>query len=434
MSKEKLLNAAYYALEAMKKSGADKCACRAASGEKTEFNIDGGEFSLMRTLFNESLSVEAYIGGKKGSSALNSLEKEDIDKAVADAVSAAQSGVADDAWDIAPETENQDFTDGALVFDKDRFFDRIEELKETIEKKYPTVMLEQLIADYATGYAVVVNSNGVEFTSQTGQYAIDLMYSAHEGEKASSFFGSGVCFTDLDRPIIELGSIDEDLKSITKQVDTIQVDGKFVGTVIMTPGMTGEFIDTALGNFASTRVLIDGTSVWKDKLGKQVADSRLNVEFAPYNEQIVCGERVTGDGFISEDFHAIKDGVLESFLLPLYGANKTGFPRAKNSSGAMVIPAGDKPLADMIAGTDKGLLVARFSGGEPGTNGDFSGVAKNSFLIENGKITGAVSETMINGNLADMLNNIVDISEERVADGGSVLPYISFGGITVSGK
>lgn len=79
-------------------------------------------------------------------------------------------------------------------------------------------------------------------------------------------------------------------------------------------------------------------------------------------------------------------------------------------------------------------MVGRFSGGAPGISGDFSGVAKNSFLIENGKITDAVSETMISGNLAEMLNSLVDISSDTVADGESVMPYAAFSGVTVSGK
>ena len=71
----------------------------------------------------------------------------------------------------------------------------------------------------------------------------------------------------------------------------------------------------------------------------------------------------------------------------------------------------------MIAGIDKGLIVNRFSGGQPSSNGDFSGVAKNSFLIEDGKVSSAVSETMISGNIIDMLNNIVAISKEQTTDG-----------------
>ena len=88
----------------------------------------------------------------------------------------------------------------------------------------------------------------------------------------------------------------------------------------------------------------------------------------------------------------------------------------------------------MIASVKNGLIVGGFSGGEPGANGEFSGVAKNSFLIENGKIGPALSETMISGNMADMLNRLRAVSSEQVADGMMVLPYMAFDGITISGK
>ena len=55
-------------------------------------------------------------------------------------------------------------------------------------------------------------------------------------------------------------------------------------------------------------------------------------------------------------------------------------------------------------------------------------------MIENGKIVSALSETMISGNLADMLNNLVDISRETLVDGTVVAPYMAFKGITISGK
>ena len=130
----------------------------------------------------------------------------------------------------------------------------------------------------------------------------------------------------------------------------------------------------------------------------------------------------------------IKAGVLTGFTISAYTANKTGYDRAPNSSGAIVVAPGDKPLNEMISSIKRGIFVGRFSGGEPSINGDFSGVAKNSFLIEDGKITSALSETMISGNLADLLFNIIDISKETVENGGAVLPYVSFGNITISGK
>ena len=51
-----------------------------------------------------------------------------------------------------------------------------------------------------------------------------------------------------------------------------------------------------------------------------------------------------------------------------------------------------------------------------------------------GKIVGAVSETMFSGNLTEMLLNVRAISEERINDGSSILPWVDFGGVTISGK
>ena len=190
----------------------------------------------------------------------------------------------------------------------------------------------------------------------------------------------------------------------------------------------------ALGNFVSDSTIIDGTSPWRHKLGQKVASDCLTLSANPLDECMVSGERVTDDGYISENYDIVKNGVLESFCLSDYAARKTGESRAKNSSGCYVVKTGDKSLDEIIRSTEKGILVCRFSGGSPAINGDFSGVAKNSFLIENGKITKPVTETMISGNIAAMFMNISAISKESICDGSSKLPWVRFDGITVSGK
>jgi len=78
--------------------------------------------------------------------------------------------------------------------------------------------------------------------------------------------------------------------------------------------------------------------------------------------------------------------------------------------------------------------MARFSGGNPSNSGDFSGVAKNSYLIKEGEIAQALTETMVSGNFADMLRNITAISLERVDYGYAVLPWVAVSGVTISGK
>ncbi len=351
-----------------------------------------------------------------------------------DCIKSAESGIPDEAYDIAPRQEAETFRDGAYEPDMDLFFQRTRELMKDITERHPKIIMEQMIVSHDKVHSVYQNTNGTEFESFTGAYSVSLMFSAHEGETTTSFFGSGVYTDSLDRPFIELGSLEKDLSDTEAQLTTIPMEGKFEGVIVLTPGSLGGFLGSAVSNFVSDGVILEKTSIWLDKLEKQVADSRITISLCPGDSRIVCGEKYTYDGFRSQDYDLIKDGVLKSFMLSLYVSNKSGFAPAKNSSFSVIIEGGDTSYEDMIKNIKKGLIVGRFSGGQPGVNGDFSGVAKNSFLIEDGKVKGAVSETMINGNLAELLNNLVAISRETTADGTTVLPYMAFDKVVISGK
>lgn len=431
---ESLKKTAQSAVSALQAAGADKAQSNVSYTITHEFNVDGGEFSLFRTLFDKQLTMTAIEGGKKGTVVQNRYDEETIAQSARACLEAAHSAQPDENWDFAPVSQNEDFVQGEPKPDTDKLFFRCQELVASVKAQFPKIILEQMIVAHKEVMRAQANSYGVLFSTHQGSYEVMLMFSAHEGDKASSFFGSGVITDSLDKPFLELGSIAEDFENVEKQIETTVVEGKFQGTMVVMPGCVGSLFYSLLSDFAGEGGLLSGTSPWKDKLGEKVADDRITISLAPLDERIVCGSRTTGEGFRAEDFDIIRNGKLNAFYLGLYAANKLKLPRGKNDSFNVVVASGDTPIADIIASIDKGILVGRFSGGQPSSNGDFSGVAKNSFLIEHGKIGPALSETMISGNLADMLMRVRDISSDQVADGMSVLPYMAFDGITISGK
>lgn len=423
------------AIEALTSRGADMACATAAYTETREFNVDGGEFSLFRTLFDNSLSLTGFVEGKKGSAAVNHFDDESIASAAESCLAAAAAAQSDENWELGPDVGYKYFEDGAIEADMELFFFRCSELVDTVKRDFPKIMMEQMIVAHESIHEVYANTNGSCFERRSGSYNFMMMFSGHEGDKGSSFFGANFVTDDLSKPFVEQGSLRRDLGDVQRQIYTIPVSGKFEGTVLTPPGCLGNVLYYALGTFADGSAVCEGTSIWKDKLGKKVADDGLTIALAPGSSEIVCGQRWTADGYLSEDFNLIENGVLKSFIMNKYFANKSGFERSGNTSiQNMVIPAGDTPLEDIIKGIDRGLLVGRISGGKPASAGDFSMVAKNSFLIENGRIGEAVSEVMINGNLAELLNNIRGISCEKEPDGGTSLPWIAFDGVTISGK
>ena len=426
---------AAYALEELLRAGADKASCTVARSRKDEFNVEANEFSLMRTLFDDSLRLKALCGGRKGVMAINKLDKDSIAQAVTDCIDLAKSASPDDAEDIAGKTDNKTFDQTIGGADMDGLFMRTKECLEQIRDEFPKIELSALISDFNTVQSIYLNSNGVEFSRNREYYSMGTTFSAKDGEKSSSMNGYGANLTSLDVLFTDLGIHRSLLDEAVRSLDTRMLDGKFIGKVIVTPACEDMIWQTLLDCFLSDSPLVQGTSRWKDALGSKVADSKLTMRMAPLHPSVVAGERFTGDGYESEDFDLIRGGILASFALSLYGSRKTGNPRAKNTAASNIeVAAGDTPLANIIKSVDRGILLNRFSGGSPGPSGDVSGVAKNSFLIENGVVTDALSESMLSFNILDILADIPAISSEICTNGINVLPWCCFDGVTISGK
>ena len=84
----------------------------------------------------------------------------------------------------------------------------------------------------------------------------------------------------------------------------------------------------------------------------------------------------------------------------------------------------------MVKNIDRGLLVTRFSGGSPSDNGDFSGIAKNSFYIQNGSEPWSGIYIYSSGGLVSMGDSVIVSGEvsEFCWDGSSPCNCSSCGG------
>ncbi|HHW19027.1 MAG TPA: TldD/PmbA family protein [Firmicutes bacterium] len=420
-------------LDALLKAGAEKAQCLLSLTDKHEMNVDAGELSLFRTTFDTRLSMTAIKGQKKGSSSVNKADSESIEKAAAEALAIADASQPDEANDIAAYQVPQEFSAGSDSPDFDRMHYRLKELLNTVRARYPKIVLRQAYLDFTRERRYLVNSNGVDFVSTKGVYRCFIIFSSRDGEKVSSFNYTGVAMKDLEKEIIECGSIDILLRQSTEQIITRSVGTKFVGDVIVAPDCLEDVLGFLTASI-SDRPVISGTSIYKDKLNQPVASPLLTVHSKPVSDEICDGYFLTQDGYAARNSTIVDRGILRTFLLSLYGSRKTGKERSVNDGRAFVVEPGHTSFEDMVKAVKKGILLVRFSGGRPNENGDFAGVAKNSYYIEDGEIKYPISETMISGNFAQMLRNITAVSSERIDYGFAVLPWVAFSGVVISGK
>ncbi|OGR44515.1 MAG: peptidase [Elusimicrobia bacterium GWA2_61_42] len=427
-------NTALFCLESLKQAGADKAQCVLTNTEKHEFNVDCDKLSLLRTGYDTSIKFTAIKDGRRGTASLNGCARPEIEKAAASAVEFSKASPSDPAYDIAPAQPAKVFESGLAAPDLGAMYDRLSALLAQARAKYPRLKLVQAIVNFNRKTEYFLNSNGVDFTSSTGYYDGSVFFLSQDGKKTSSFNYSGFTSREMEKELIGRVSIDTLFRQSAEQLDTKPLNGKFEGEIIVTPDCLINFLQFITAMALRDASLISGSSVYKDKLGRQIASPGFTLHSRPVSYEIVDGYFVTPDGFEAENTTIIENGVLKTFLLSLYGANKTGLPRVSCSAGCDVIEPGDKTLEELAAPIKKGLLVTRVSGNNPNESGDFSGVAKNSYYIENGKILYPVSETMISCNIPKMFMDIRGISKERVDFGSAVYPWLSFGGVTVSGK
>jgi PmbA protein len=198
------------------------------------------------------------------------------------------------------------------------------------------------------------------------------------------------------------------------------------------------------------KAVLKGESPWKDKIGEQV----FAENFTLYDDPTVpWGLRTTpidDEGIPARRRAVIERGVLKGFLLDLRTARALGLastgngyrttlqtmpsPRASN----LVLEAGDRSLAEMMASVKEGLYVVDLMGawaGNPYT-GQVSGNIQTGFRIENGEITGRVKDCLVSVGIFESLRNgISALGRETAATmAGQVLPHILLGNVSVSAK
>ena len=423
-----------YCLNSLKGFGVDKAQCVLNKNNKYEMNVESGAISLLRTTLDTSLSLTVIKNNKKGTISINKTDKESIKEAIKNVFELSLNSDTDEAYDIAPYQVPKEFSTGDSEPDMDRMYDLLKGYIAAVKTACPAINLMDTIMSFDSSIKYFANSNGVDFKESKGIYNFSSMFASKEGEKSSSFNYSGSSMLKLEKDLLDCGSINTLLRQSVEQLDTKALEGKFQGDIIITPDCLNDLVNTYVDLFLRDSSIISGTSILKDKLNEKVASERLSLYSKPVSEEISDGYYVTSEGFEAENVAIIENGILKSFMLSQYGAKKTNRERAKNAGYCYVVDPGSESFKELIKGIDKGIMLARFSGGQPSSNGDFSGVAKNSYYIENGEIKYPISETMISGNLYEAFNNIKGISRERVDNGSTILPYICISGATISGK
>lgn len=149
-------------------------------------------------------------------------------------------------------------------------------------------------------------------------------------------------------------------------------------------------------------------------LKKRIFPNWLNIQEKPHIKKGLGSKPFDDEGVSTQDKYIIQDGVLQTWLLNTYNARRLDLKSTGNAGGIFnwIVENNNINLKDLLKNVNKGVLVTELMGqGVDIISGNYSRGAVG-FYVEKGNVTYPVNEITISGNLRDMWNNIVCISDD----------------------
>jgi PmbA protein len=426
-----LIEISQQGLKELSENGAQSASVISGHTSFDELVYENDKFTLLRSVDEYSTSLTALIEDKKGGYSINQLSPSELKEAGKKTLEIANAGKPDPAYAISDGPKKMEFAHGPEVADKEAMLNMIQKFVTDSEKAFPLIGLRSVTAKFTQGKTHFLNSNGVEANARKGYYTFSVLFNAQDGEKSSSMNYDGLNFLDFDIDLLSDERFGRTFKDTIAHLDAEKLGKSVTGKAIFMPSCWQGFISYALGHLG-TGSLVSKTSRLQGRIGEKVASSLMHLESRPQDPMFANPNFLTGDGIETENQTIFDHGVLKTYLLDLYGKNKLNEGKVSNFATRLYMPKGESTLDEMISGIEEGILIGRFSGGYPNTNGDFSGIAKNSFLIKNGKIDKALSETMISGNLFEVMEKMYATSKEVYENGTCHIPYVASDNISIS--
>jgi PmbA protein len=179
-------------------------------------------------------------------------------------------------------------------------------------------------------------------------------------------------------------------------------------------------------------------------MGKEVASQILTVKDDGTVPGGLGSSNFDREGLPHKPLTLIDKGVLSNFMYNTYTAKKESVSSTSHADGNtrspptieptnLMIEPGKESWLDMVGDVKKGVLVNRFSGFPQMISGDFSGIVKGGWLIEDGELVKPVIETMIAGNIFDLLKNVSQVSKERKKLLNFIMPYVRIDDVSITG-
>jgi predicted Zn-dependent protease len=193
-------------------------------------------------------------------------------------------------------------------------------------------------------------------------------------------------------------------------------------TVILEPAAVLDLAGQMFGDFSATAIR-DGRSFLNDRIGDRVFGANIEIRDDVYHP-LQSGAPFDAEGVPRQPLTLVEGGVVKEIAYSrqaaaLAGVAPTGhgFPLPNElgeAPGNIVIAGGDRTVEQMIASTERGILVTRlwYIREVDPYRKVFTGMTRDgTFLVEGGRVAAGVRNFRFNQSLIEMLSSVEALSQ-----------------------
>ncbi|MBN1856101.1 MAG: TldD/PmbA family protein [Dehalococcoidia bacterium] len=315
---------------------------------------------------------------------------------------------------------------------------------ESVVGRYKDVQCEGMVSR-STGSVHIINSNRLDDSfRQTGLGL--FMEGMRVKDTDMLFVGDGVASCDL---FLQADVIAE---SLLRQLELASRSATITTgsyPVLFTPLGVGAALMGPLAVAFNGKNVVEKASRLAGRAGEELFDVRLSLRDDATLDGRPTSAPFDDEGTQCRRIDLIQNGVVGDFLYDLQTAAEAGVEstgsghrgdarsQVRPGKSAFVLEEGDTSYHEMLSGIDEGLVVEELIGANQGNllAGDFGGNVLLGYKVEKGEIVGRVKDTMVAGNIMDVLKKVPAIGTDgRWVGGGLRTPSLLCDGVSVSAK
>lgn len=429
---------AQWAMEFALKNGCQASRVSLYNGSSCSFEIRDMKIDRLQQASENSLVINLFVDGRYGSFSTNRPDKKELEKFIRNGIDSTRF-LAEDKARTLPDTSLYYKSGEADLQLIDPKFDTIqpdEKVALAMNVCHEMMGKDDRIISANSSYSdekdfkYMIASNGFEGEASGSSFSLSASVSIHgEGDARpeSYWYDSSLYYDKLVKEGLGTKAIERVLRKLgQKKV----ASGKYTMVVdnMNSARLLSPVIDALYGSSIQQK-----NSFMLDKLNQQVLGEKLTLTDEPHIIQAAGARYFDGEGIATKKRVVFENGVLKTYYIDTYSANKLGVKPTISSPSIFTMQMGGLETEGLIGTVDKGILITGFNGGNcNSTTGDFS-YGVEGFLIEKGKLTQPISEMNVTGNMISLWSNLIETGNDPRQFSSWRIPSLLFKDVNFSG-